>query len=80
MTNKEDAVSKLYYRIEALSGNFVKASKDEAVELAKKINIYGRLKEVLEAEIAKESADNAKLNKPTYTNKIDSTTVNNFGW
>lgn len=61
MTNKEKAVESLFYRLEALADQFVKASGDDAVAIAKKINVYGRAKEVLEDQIAIEQ-NNA--NKP----------------
>ena len=61
MSNKERAVESLYYRLEALADQFVKASGDEAVAIAKKINVYGRTKEILEDQNAIEE-NNA--NKP----------------
>lgn len=83
MTNKQKAITSLYYRIEALADRFTKASEDEAVAIARKINIYGRLKEVLEVEQAKEPkpVDTNKV-PDYYNNKVGTTTVdrNGFGW
>lgn len=60
MSNKEQALARLKYRIEALADRFDKASDTEATEVAKKINIYGRLAEVLRNEIAVEKAEENK--------------------
>jgi len=60
MSNKERALARLKYRIEALADRFDKASDNEATDVAKKINIYGRLAEVLRNEIAIEKAEENK--------------------
>lgn len=55
MSNKEKALESLYYRLEALAGQFVNSSGDDAVAVAKKINVYGRTKEILEREVEAEN-------------------------